>query len=74
MAKDDQTTLSDAERAIVQRYADERGISLCEAASELASRGIERRVRRRARRSPASNVVTMRARRAVKAKGRRHDD
>lgn len=45
--------LSDREKAVVQRVADERGISLDEAGSQLLQEAIAQRFRRNLGRGPA---------------------
>ncbi len=58
--KEDQVALSDSEIKRLQTYADAHGLSLEDAASALASRGLEARMRRKTRRSPTKNVFTFR--------------
>ena len=48
--------LSDDERKLVEQVAIERGVSVDEAASQLVSEALSKRVRRKTRRAPASNV------------------
>ena len=52
--------LSEGEMALVRRYAEQNDLSLEEAASEMVSRQLERRMRKKSRRSPASNVIKLR--------------
>lgn len=58
--RDYQTSLSDREAALVQAVADERGITFEEAAEQLASEGLAKRVQRRTGRRPASQVLRFR--------------
>jgi hypothetical protein len=50
---EEQTTLSDRERAIVEEVARQRGVTFEEAADQLRREGLERRIRRGTRRGPA---------------------
>lgn len=56
MAKEETTAFTDRERALIEQVAKERGISFDEAAAQLASEGLARRVQVRTKRRPASNV------------------
>jgi len=56
MSHDEAVSLSDEERALVERIAAERGITINEAAEQLASEGLARRVNKKTHRTPASNV------------------
>lgn len=58
--KEELTELSDKERDLIKTYADQRGLTIEEAASELARDGLARRVRKRTGKSPARNVLKMR--------------
>jgi hypothetical protein len=49
----EQTALSDREREALQRVADQRGISIEEAAEQMAKEGLASRVRRKTGRAPA---------------------
>lgn len=53
MRPDDQTALSERERAAVQQVADQRGITFEEAAEQLAKEGLASRVRRKTGKAPA---------------------
>jgi hypothetical protein len=53
MPPEEETSLSDAERALVQRIADQRGITWEEAADQLRSEGMAQRFRRGVKRAPA---------------------
>ena len=53
MNREEETTLSDRERALVQQIADSRGITFEEAADQLRSEGMARRFRKGLRRAPA---------------------
>lgn len=53
MRPDDQTALSEKERAAVQRVADQRGVSFDEAIEQMAKEGLAARVRRKTGRLPA---------------------
>ena len=52
--------LSEGEMALVRRYAEQNDLTLEEAASEMVSRQLERRMRKKSNRSPASNVFKLR--------------
>lgn len=54
------TSFSDDERAVIEKVAQERGITFEEAANELASEGLAKRVKRRTGHRPASNVRNFR--------------
>jgi len=56
MSKEETTAFTDRERALIEQVAAERGISFDEAAAQLASEGLARRVQKRTRRRPANNV------------------
>jgi predicted kinase len=49
----DQTNLTRAERALVQRIADRDGVTIDEAATRLVKQGIARLVKKRTGKSPA---------------------
>lgn len=49
----DHTALSDKERDLVQRVADQRGITFEEAVEQMAKEGLAARVRRKTGRAPA---------------------
>lgn len=53
MPPQEETHLSDAERALVQQIADARGISFEEAADALRREGMAQRFRRGVKRAPA---------------------
>lgn len=56
MAKEETTAFTDGERALIEQVARERDISFDEAAAQLASEGLAKRVQVRTKRRPASNV------------------
>ena len=56
MAKHESTSFSDAEKALIEQVAAERGVTFEEAAEQLASEGLAERVQRKTRRRPSSNV------------------
>lgn len=60
MPPEDQVALSKEELKRVQAYADAHSLSLEDAASLLASRGLEAKMRKKTRRSPTRNVFTFR--------------
>jgi GAF domain-containing protein len=53
MPPQEETVLSDAERALVQRVADQRGVTWEQAADDLRREGMAQRFRRGVRRAPA---------------------
>jgi hypothetical protein len=53
MHREEDTTLSDRERELVQQIADLRGVSWEEAADQLRREGMAQRFRRGVRRAPA---------------------
>lgn len=57
---EDRVELSDAEHAKVKAYADAHGLTVEQAATKLASKGLEARMRNRTRHSPASNIRSFR--------------
>ena len=64
MTHEELIALADRERAIVEQVAQERGITLDEAMTQLFSEGLEMRVRRKAHRGPALEVRQFRGRRS----------
>lgn len=60
MAKEQTTAFNDRERALIEQVARERGITFEEAAAQLASEGLARRVQRKTHRRPAANVQQFR--------------
>ncbi|MBL1293037.1 MAG: hypothetical protein COB61_004110 [Thiotrichales bacterium] len=56
MSQHENVSLSDKEREWVEAVAQERDITFEEAAAQLASEGLARRVNRKTRRTPSSNV------------------
>ncbi len=58
--REEKTLLTNDEKLAIAEYAESRGITADEAATELASRAIERRMRRQTGRSPARNIVKLR--------------
>lgn len=56
MPKEETTAFTDRERALIEQVAAERGISFNEAAAQLASEGLARRVQKRTGYRPAANV------------------
>lgn len=61
MPKEETTAFTDRERALIEQVAVERGISFNEAAAQLASEGLARRVQKRTGRRPANNVRRFRS-------------
>ena len=59
-ARDVSVALSDKERALVQRYADQEGITFEEAVEKLLGQGLANRVRKRTGRSPSASVMRFR--------------
>ena len=53
------TELSDQELKLVQQYADQRGLTLNQAATELAKQALAKRVRKSTGKTPARNVLKM---------------
>lgn len=53
MTKHEDLRLSDKELAVVQRYADERGLTLDEAVTQLSKSAIEKKFRKSVNRGPA---------------------
>lgn len=53
MPKEEEIRLSDREAAIVQRYADERGLTLDEAATQLFQAAMENKYRKNLNCGPA---------------------
>lgn len=53
------TELSDQELKAVQQYADQRGLTLNQAATELAKQALAKRVRKSTGKTPARNVLKM---------------
>lgn len=60
MGKEETTALTDDERRLVERVANERGVSFEEAAIALASEGLAKRVRKRTGRRPSASVMAFR--------------
>lgn len=56
MAKEQTTAFTDSERALIEQVAHERGVTFEEAAAQLASEGLARRVQRKTHRRPAASV------------------
>lgn len=56
MTKHESTSFSDAERALIEQVAAERGITFEAAAEQLAGEGLARRVQKKTQRRPSSNV------------------
>ena len=56
---DEKTVLTDNELKKVQAYADLRGLTVGEAATELAKQALAQRVRKRTGKTPAHNVLKM---------------
>lgn len=57
--KEERTELSSRELEVVTQYAEQRGLTIEQAASELTRDGLAKRVRRRTGRTPAHNVMKM---------------
>lgn len=60
MTSEEKLELSDKELEAVKRYAELKGVGVDEAASELISLGLEKRMRKGSKRSPANNIKTFR--------------
>ena len=60
MTHEELIALADREHAVIERVANERGISVEEAATLLFSEGLEARVRRRAHRAPCAEIMRFR--------------
>lgn len=58
----EKTAFTEKEMGLIQKVAEQRGITAEEAATELFSEGLERRVRKRTGRGPAHNIMKMRRR------------
>lgn len=58
--KVESVAFTDREHKLIVEYAEQRGLSISEAASELFSQALATRVRKRTGRSPAKNVLKMR--------------
>lgn len=56
------TSFTDKERELIELVAREREITFEEAVEQLASEGLERRMRKNTRRSPCNNVKTFKRR------------
>jgi hypothetical protein len=60
--KNETISLSDKEKALVEKIAQNDGTTVDEAATRLFSEGLAKRVRRQTGRSPAKNVLNLRGR------------
>ena len=57
------TAFSEKERALIQRFAEQEGLSFEEAVERLFSDGLARRIKARTGRSPSAAVLNFRGRR-----------
>lgn len=58
--KQDSTSFSDSEMLLVKAVAEERGISIDEAAAQLVSEGLANRVQKNTGRRPSASVLRFR--------------